>query len=43
MRIDKCKKMERNKKMNAFEKKFEKEKSKKQQHKRITKVFNRNY
>ena len=42
MKIDKCKKTERNEKMSVFDKKFENTKFKKRQHKRTRKVFNKN-
>ena len=43
MKVDKYKKIERHEKMNVFDKKLENERSNKRQHKRITKVFNKNY
>ena len=42
MKIDKCKKTERNKKMRVFDKKFENEKSNRRQHEKVIKIFNRN-
>ena len=42
MKIDKCRKIEENEKMSAFDKKFENEKSNKRQHKKVTKIFYKN-
>ena len=43
MKVDKCKKIGKNKKVSVFEKNFENTKLNKRQHKKVTKVFHKNY